>query len=287
MPRAIWSGSISFGLVNIPVKLYSAVRDREVHFHMLHEEDGQRIKQQLVCPAEDKVVSREDLVKGYEVSADRYVVVTDDELEALEPKATRMIEMLDFVKISEIDPVFFQHPYYLVPDEQSGKAYGLLLAAMRDSERIGVGKLVMRGKEYLVAIRPYDTMIVLETMHFAEEVVSASDIEEMPEQPEATERELKLAGQIIDALADSFDPERYHDDYRDAVRALIDSKVEGREYIMPPPVEEEEGKVIDLMAALEKSLARAREQKGGASRPAKKEKAAAGAGGRGRKRKAS
>jgi DNA end-binding protein Ku len=272
MPRAIWSGSISFGLVNIPVKLYSAVRDREVHFHMLHQEDGQRIKQQLVCPAEDKVVSRSDVVKGYEVSADQYVVVTDDELEALEPKATRMIEMLDFVKISEIDPVFFQHPYYLVPDEQSGKAYGLLLTAMRDSERIGVGKLVMRGKEYLVAIRPYDTMIVLETMHFAEEVVSASDIEEMPEQPEATERELKLAGQIIDALADSFDPARYHDDYRDAVRALIDSKVEGREYVMPPPVEEE-GKVIDLMAALEKSLARAREQKGGASRPAKKEKA--------------
>ena len=286
MPRAIWSGSISFGLVNIPVKLYSAVRDREVHFHMLHQEDGQRIKQQLVCPAEDRVVSRSDVVKGYEVSADQYVVVTDDELEALEPKATRMIEMLDFVKISEIDPVFFQHPYYLVPDEQSGKAYGLLLTAMRDSERIGVGKLVMRGKEYLVAIRPYDTMIVLETMHFAEEVVSASDIEEMPEQPEATERELKLAGQIIDALADSFDPARYHDDYRDAVRALIDSKVEGREYVMPPPVEEE-GKVIDLMAALEKSLARAREQKGGASRSAKKEKAASGAGGRGRKRKAS
>ena len=286
MPRAIWSGSISFGLVNIPVKLYSAVRDREVHFHMLHEEDGQRVKQQLVCPAEDKVVSRSDVVKGYEVSADQYVVVTDDELEALEPKATRMIEMLDFVKISEIDPVFFQHPYYLVPDEQSGKAYGLLLTAMRDSERIGVGKLVMRGKEYLVAIRPYDTMIVLETMHFAEEVVSASEIEEMPEQPEATERELKLAGQIIDALADSFDPARYHDDYRDAVRALIDSKVEGREYVMPPPVEEE-GKVIDLMAALEKSLARAREQKGGASRSAKKEKAASGAGGRGRKRKAS
>lgn len=286
MPRAIWSGSISFGLVNIPVKLYSAVRDREVHFHMLHQEDGQRIKQQLVCPAEDRVVSRSDVVKGYEISADQYVVVTDDELEALEPKATRMIEMLDFVKISEIDPVFFQHPYYLVPDEQSGKAYGLLLTAMRDSERIGVGKLVMRGKEYLVAIRPYDTMIVLETMHFAEEVVSASEIEEMPEQPEATERELKLAGQIIDALADSFDPARYHDDYRDAVRALIDSKVEGREYVMPPPVEEE-GKVIDLMAALEKSLARAREQKGGASRSAKKEKAASGAGGRGRKRKAS
>jgi len=286
MPRAIWSGSISFGLVNIPVKLYSAVRDREIHFHMLHDKDSQRVKQQLVCPAEEKVVSRNDVVKGYEISEDQYVVVTDDELEALEPKATRMIEMLDFVKISEIDPVFFQHTYYLVPDEQSGKAYGLLLTAMRDSERIGVGKLVMRGKEYLVAIRPYDTMIVLETMHFAEEVVSASEIEEMPEQPEATERELKLAGQIIDALADSFDPARYHDDYRDAVRALIDSKVEGMEYVMPPPVEEE-GKVIDLMAALEKSLARAREQKGGASRSAKKEKAASGAGGRGRKRKAS
>jgi len=277
MPRAIWSGSISFGLVNIPVKLFSAVRDREVHFHMLHKDDGQRVKQQLLCPAEDKVVSRTDVVKGYEVADDQYVVVTDDELEALEPKATRMIEMLDFVKMSEIDPVYFQHPYYLVPEEQSGKAYGLLVTAMREAGRIGVGRLVMRGKEYLAAIRPYQDMIILETMHFAEDVVSASDIEEMPEQQEPTERELKLAGQIIDTLSDSFDPGKYHDDYRDAVRALIDSKAEGKEYVMPPPVEE--GKVIDLMSALEKSLERAREQKGG--------KAAAGAGGKGRKRKAS
>jgi len=284
MPRAIWSGSISFGLVNIPVKLYSAVRDREIHFHMLHDKDSQRVKQQLVCPAEDKVVSRTDVVKGYEISEDQYVVVTDDELEALEPKATRMIEMLDFVKMTEIDPVYFQHPYYLVPEEQSGKAYGLLVTAMREAGRIGVGKLVMRGKEYLAAIRPYEDMIILETMHFAEEVVSASEIEERPEKQEPpTERELKLAGQIIDTLSDSFDAQRYHDDYRDAVRALIDSKAEGKEYVMPPPVEE--GKVIDLMSALEKSLAKAREQKGGA-KPAGKDKAAAGAG-KARKRKAS
>ena len=267
MPRAIWSGSISFGLVNIPVKLFSAVRDREVHFHMLHKDDGQRVKQQLLCPAEDKVVSRTDVVKGYEVADDQYVVVTDDEPEALEPKATRMIEMLDFVKMSEIDPVYFQHPYYLVPEEQSGKAYGLLVTAMREAGRIGVGRLVMRGKEYLAAIRPYQDMIILETMHFAEDVVSASDIEEMPEQQEPTERELKLAGQIIDTLSDSFDPGKYHDDYRDAVRALIDSKAEGKEYVMPPPVEE--GKVIDLMSALEKSLERAREQKGGKGRKRK------------------
>ena len=284
MPRAIWSGSISFGLVNIPVKLFSAVKDREIHFNMLHEKDGQRIKQQLLCPAEDKVVTRAEIVKGYEVGEDQYVVVTDEELAELEPKATRMIEIQDFVKVAEIDLVYFEHSYFMVPNEQSGKAYGLLLGAMKDSERIGIGKVVMRGKEYLTAIRPYGDTIVMETMHFAEEVVEASSIEEMPEMPEPTERELKLAGQIIDTLAADFDPARYHDEYRDAVRDLIKTKSEGKEYVMPPPVAE--AKVIDLMAALEQSLSRAREQKGRGDGPGKK-KAAPGAGGKGSRRKAS
>jgi len=134
---------------------------------MLHEKDGQRIKQQLLCPAEDKVVTRAEIVKGYEVGEDQYVVVTDEELAELEPKATRMIEIQDFVKVAEIDLVYFEHSYFMVPNEQSGKAYGLLLGAMKDSERIGIGKVVMRGKEYLTAIRPYVDTIVMETMHFA------------------------------------------------------------------------------------------------------------------------
>lgn len=291
MARAIWSGAISFGLVNIPVKLFSAVRDTNIHFHMLHGKDGVRVRQQLVCPLDDEEVERDEVVKGYEVNPDQYVVVSSEELEDLAPKASRMIEILDFVGLSEIDPLYYQHPYYLVPDEQAGKAYGLLVSSMKDSKRVGIGKFVMRGKEYLGALRPVGEVLVLETMHFADEVVALSDLdEEMPEAAEPSEREMKLAGQLIDTLAASFDPAQYRDEYRESVMDLINAKAEGKEYVMPPPVEEE-GKVIDLMAALEKSLSRARDGKGDGgkakpSKPAKKAKAGAAASGRGGKRKA-
>jgi|BarGraNGADG00212_2_1021979.scaffolds.fasta_scaffold02367_9 DNA end-binding protein Ku len=291
MARAIWSGAISFGLVNIPVKLFSAVRDTNIHFHMLHGKDGVRVRQQLVCPLDDEEVERDEVVKGYEVNPDQYVVVSSEELEDLAPKASRTIEILDFVGLSEIDPLYYQHPYYLVPDEQAGKAYGLLVSSMKDSKRVGIGKFVMRGKEYLGALRPVGEVLVLETMHFADEVVALSDLdEEMPEAAEPSEREMKLAGQLIDTLAASFDPAQYRDDYRESVMDLINAKAEGKEYVMPPPVEEE-GKVIDLMAALEKSLSRARDGKGDGgkakpSKPAKKAKAGAAASGRGGKRKA-
>jgi len=281
MARAIWSGSISFGLVNIPVKLYSAVKDHSVHFHMLHEKDGVRVRQQLVCPLDDEEIDRDEVVKGYEISPDQYVTVTGDELESLTPKASRTIEILDFVGLPEIDPVYYQHPYYLVPDEQAGRPYSLLVAAMEKANRVGISKFVMRDKEYLAALRPVGGVIVLETMHFADEVVQASELEgEMPELKEPTEKELKMAGQLIDMLAGSFDPEQYHDDYREAVMDLVNTKAEGKEYVMPPPVKEE-GKVIDIMVALEKSLARAREQKEEAKpskKPAKKTKAHARAG---------
>ena len=291
MARAIWSVAISFGLVNIPVKLFSAVRDTNIHFHMLHGKDGVRVRQQLVCPLDDEEVERDEVVKGYEVNPDQYVVVSSEELEDLAPKASRTIEILDFVGLSEIDPLYYQHPYYLVPDEQAGKAYGLLVSSMKDSKRVGIGKFVMRGKEYLGALRPVGEVLVLETMHFADEVVALSDLdEEMPEAAEPSEREMKLAGQLIDTLAASFDPAQYRDDYRESVMDLINAKAEGKEYVMPPPVEEE-GKVIDLMAALEKSLSRARDGKGYGgkakpSKPAKKAKAGAAASGRGGKRKA-
>jgi DNA end-binding protein Ku len=289
MPRAIWSGAISFGLVNIPVKLYSAVKDTNIHFHMLHEKDGVRVRQQLVCPLDDEEVDRDEVVKGYEINPDQYVVVSSEELDELAPKASRMIEILDFVGLSEIDPVYYDHPYYLVPDEQAGKAYGLLARSMTDSDRVGIGKFVMRGKEYLGALRPVGGVLVLETMHFADEVAQVSDLdEEMPEATEPSERELKLARQLIDTLAASFEPTKYHDDYKEAVMDLINTKAEGKEYVMPPAVEEG-GKVIDLMSALEQSLTRAREAQGEGdeAKPAGKAEAkAASAGARGRKRKA-
>jgi DNA end-binding protein Ku len=274
MARAIWSGSISFGLVNIPVKLYSAVKDTNIHFHMLHEKDGVRVRQQLVCPLDDEQVDRDEVVKGFEISPEQYVTVTSDELADLAPKASRTIDILDFVSVSEIDPVYYQHPYYLIPDEQAAKAYGLLVIAMKDAGRVGISKFVMRDKEYLAALRVKGDVIVLETMHFADEVVGTAELEgEVPEFQKHAERELKIAGQLIDMLAATFDPDQYRNDYNDSVMDLIKTKAEGKEYVMPPPVKEE-GKVIDIMSALEKSLARAREARGedesGAKKPAKK-----------------
>lgn len=271
MPRAIWSGAISFGLVNIPVKLYSAVRDTRVHFHRLHAEDHARVRNQMVCEAEGEVLEPADVVKGYEVSPDEYVVVEDEELEALEPKATRAIEISDFIDLSEIDPVYYSRPYYLVPDEEAMRPYTLLVKALSESGKAGIGKLVMRGKEYLAAIRPVDGVVLLETMHFADEVVEASEIGELPSQPEPNERELAMAKELIGALTSEFEPGRYRDTYREAVLQLVQDKAEGREPVVPKPAEEP-GKVIDIMSALEASLSRAREEKAGAG----EEKAGAG-----------
>ena len=274
MPKAIWSGAISFGLVNIPVKLFSAVQDKDIHFHMLHKADGTRVRQQLYCPTDDKTIPRSEVEKGYEVSPGQYVVVTSEELEGLVPKASRMIEMQDFVEMSEIDPIYFQHPYYLVPDEDAKKAYSLLARSMKESKRIGIGKFVMRGKEYLAAIRPYKDMIVLETMHFAEDIVESSEVGGAEDGHKPAERELKMAGQLIDMLASDFEPGKYKDEYREAIHDLVETKAQGKEYVMPAaPVPE--AQVVDIMAALEKSLAKARE---------KKEKVGAAAGGKKRKK---
>jgi DNA end-binding protein Ku len=261
MARAIWSGSISFGLVNIPVKLYPAVHDHGVHFHMLHEKDGVRIHQSLVCPADGETLTLGEIVNGYEISPERYIVVSDEEIESLAPKASRLIEILDFVDLSEIDPVYYQRTYYLLPDEQGVRAYGLLIGAMNEAGKVGIGKFVMRGKEYLGALRPLDRVLCLETMHFADEVVPADSIEELPGEPEAKERELRMARQLIEELSTSFEPERYHDEHRDSLMELIQAKAEGQEFVMPEPVGEP-AQVIDLMSALEESVARAK-KKGG------------------------
>lgn len=260
MPRALWSGAITFGLVSIPVKMYGAVRDMGVHFHRLHAADGVRIHQKMVCPADDEEVQFEEIVRGYEVGPDEYVIVHEEELEALAPKASRIIEILDFVDLVEIDPIYYEHPYFLIPDEQAARPYSLLVKAMTDSRKVGIGKFVMRNKEYLAALRPLDGVVCLETMHFADEVVEAGEVADLPEQPEPSERELSMAKQLIDTLASSFEPQKYHDEYREAVMELVETKAEGQEFVAPQP-EEEPGKVIDLMSALEQSLTRAKERK--------------------------
>src|SRR3954470_13622666 len=256
MPRAIWSGAISFGLVNIPVKLYSAVSRKTVRFHQLDREDNQRIQQKRVNPRTGEEVPYENLVKGYELAPDRYVIITPEELEGLEPQKTRTIDIEDFVELSEIDPIYYDHPYYLVPDKGAAKAYKLLLDAMKDAGKVAVARVVIRSKENLVAVRPLDGVLTMETMLFSDEVIPADGIDEMPDdgKVETSDRELKMAQQLIDSLSSDFEPGKYRDEYRDRVLELIERKAEGEEIAIQPQADEP-AKVPDLMAALEASLA--------------------------------
>jgi len=259
MARSIWSGAISFGLINVPIKLYSAVSRKSVRFNMLNGETGARIQQKRVDPTTGEEVSYDQLVKGYELTKDRYVVITQEELDSLDPVKTRTIDIEDFVSLEEIDPVYYDHPYYLVPDKGAAKAYGLLLNAMRESGKVAIARIVLRTKEQLVAIRPAGDVLMMETMVFADEVVSASDIEELPEAEalHASERELAMAQQLIDSLSTDFDPSKYADTYRDRVLDLVERKAQGEEIAIQPEADKP-AQVPDLMAALEASLAAVR-----------------------------
>jgi DNA end-binding protein Ku len=262
MPRPIWSGAIAFGLVNVPVKLYSAVRSKDVRFHELHAADGVRLTRKRMCPAEDVEVPYEEVIKGYEISPGRYVTMSREELESLAPKATRSIDIEDFVDLDEIDPVFFEHPYYLVPDRGAAKAYSLLLAAMRESRKVAIARVVIRTKGYLAAIRPMGDALAMTTMLFADEVIPQDSIDELPRaEAEPTERELRMAEQLIASLTTDFEPERYRDEYRERVLELIERKAEGQ-VIEQPEEEEEPARVLDLVAALEASLAEAKGRNG-------------------------
>ena len=271
MPRPIWSGTITFGLVTVPVKLVTATRSQDVRFNQLEEGTGSRIRYRKVSEATGEEVPNERIVKGYEISPGQYVVVDQEEMDAFAPKATRMIEIEDFVDLDQIDPIFFDNPYYLTPDRGAAKPYRLLLDAMADLEKVAVGRFVLRGKEHLVAIRPLGDALCIETMRYVDEVVPIEELDGLPEgEVEPTKRELDMAHQLIEALSGDFEPEKYHDEYREQMRELIEKKAAGEEIVAEPLVEEP-AKVVDLMAALEASLARA--GKGGdgeARRPAKK-----------------
>jgi DNA end-binding protein Ku len=256
MPRSIWSGAISFGLVNVPVKLYSAVSRKTVRFNQLNAKTGNRIQQKRVDPETGDEVAYEDIVKGYELTRDRYVVLTPEELDALDPERTRTIDIEDFVDLEDIDPVYYDHPYWLVPDKGAAKAYGLLMEAMRDAGKVAIARVVLRSKEQLVAIRPAGPGLMMETMIFADEVVPTDEIEELPDEKElkVSDRELKMARQLIDSLSSDFEPERYHDEYREKVLDLIERKAQGEEITVQPEAPKP-ARVPDLMAALEASLA--------------------------------
>jgi DNA end-binding protein Ku len=272
MPRAIWSGAISFGLVNIPVKLYSAVSRKTVRFHQIDAESGQRIRQQRVNPGSGEEVPYEQIVKGYEISPDRYVTITPEELEALEPQKTRTIDIEQFVDLEQIDPIYYDHPYYLAPDKGAAKAYKLLLDAMAEADKVAIARVVIRSKENLVALRSYGGAITMETMLFPDEVIQPDSIEELAAvdgDVKTTKRELDMAKQLIESLSGDFDPSEYRDQYRERVLDLIERKAAGETITIEEPVAEKK-EVPDLMAALEASIA--------ASKSPPKKRAASGNG---------
>ncbi|HET6794190.1 MAG TPA: Ku protein [Acidimicrobiales bacterium] len=260
MARPIWSGSISFGLVNVPVKLYTAVRKKTIRFNQLHAADGARIQQKRVCSADGEEVAYEDLAKGYELYPGQYVIIDTDELDELDPVATHTVDIEDFVSLADIDPLYYDTSYYLAPDPRGAKAYRLLLDAMKESERVGIARVVLRSKQYLCAVRPLGDALVLTTMNFADEVVDQQEIDDLPDHQEASDRELTMARQLIDTLTTAFEPERYHDTYRERLMELIQAKAEGQELVAQP--ESQPAPVVDLMAALEASLAASRQAAG-------------------------
>jgi DNA end-binding protein Ku len=260
MPRAMWSGTISFGLVSIPVKLYPAVRRKSVSFNQLDRKTMSRVKQKRVSATDGREVPYEDIVKGFEVSRDQYVVVDDDELASLAPEATHTIDISYFTDLADIDPVFYDAAYHLAPDTAGRKPYALLARAMEQSGRVAIATFVLRTKQYLCAVRPVDGRLVLSTMVYADELADPAEVPGLDEvrDVEVNERELTMATQLIESLYTSFEPERYRDDYREALLSLIEAKAAGEEITVEPEAPREE-KVVDLMAALEASVAAAKE----------------------------
>jgi DNA end-binding protein Ku len=274
MARAIWSGSISFGLVNVPIKLFGAVREHAVHFHQVEKSTGARIRYEKVSERSGHEVPTEDIQPGYELAKGKLVTVDPHQLAELRPRTTRTIDITDFVQLSEIDPVFYDRTYWLAPDgEPAGRPYRLLVQAMEDRRQVGIGTIVMRNKQYLAAIRPRDEALALSTMHFADEVVPKADVGLITAKNTAPPKELRLAAQIIDALSTKWDPGRYQDTYTDQVKELVQAQAAGKHVVEEAPVQE--ANVLDLMAALEASLDAAKKAGGSpASRLRRLEKTA-------------
>ena len=250
--RSLGSGTISFGLVAIPIRLFPAVVSERVSFHLLHAKCGSRIKYQAYCPVCDEVVDRRDLVKGYELGKDQYVRVTDDELEAIQGEASKHIDIAEFVPLPSVDPVYFERAYYLGPDKGAGKAYHLLARALQKSEQVALARFILHGKESLVLIRPFGRGLILHTMYFHDEVRDFGEVDEDGSKT-VKDSELNLALRLIEELGhQTFDPKKYGDEYRERMLRLINEKAEGREISAAPAAPR--GKVVDLMDALKKSL---------------------------------
>jgi DNA end-binding protein Ku len=252
MAASVWSGYLTFGLISMPVRLFSGARSSGISFNMLHRTDHQRVKQQLYCPLDNQIVERADTVKGYEYRKDEYVILDPEEIKKIEPKTAKTMEILEFVKSSEVDPVYFESSYYMVPDEAGRRPYALLTKALEESEYVAIAKLTMHNREYTVFLRPHKGGMMLHTMYYAEEVrevesFGAPDVE-------IKEAEIKIAHQLIEALAGEWDPEKYHDTFQENLKKLIEAKLEGGE-IQAVEQPKKLAPVVDLMAALKESLA--------------------------------
>jgi DNA end-binding protein Ku len=262
MPRAMWSGSVGFGLVNVPVKMYTAARSKDIHFNQLRKSDMSRVRMKRVAESDGEDVGAEDIIKGYDVGGGEYVVVTQDELDQLAPEMTSGIEIEEFVELPDIDPVYFENSYYLVPDKTGKKAYALLLEAMRQANKVALGRVVMRNKQYLVAIRPAGKALAMSTLYYPDEVTSQDELDGLPEgDVKASEREVQMAEQLILALSGPFEPEKYQDEYREKLMSLIEDKAAGNTIVQMPAPKEKAAPAVDLMKALEASIAAAKSKK--------------------------
>lgn len=260
MASTVWKGHLTFGLVSFPVKLYSAARGETVSFNQLHKADGSRIKQVTYCQAEDKPIPRSELVKGYEYEKDRYVVIEDEDIKKVAPKTAKVMEILEFVKSAEVDPVYLESSYYLAPDEAGEKPYALLFESLRKAAYFGLAKVAMHNREHIVILRPGDHGILMHTMYYADEIRKVDEFR--TDTGLVKEKELELATMLIEALAATFEPQKYKDTYRENLRALIDAKVKGREVVETPAPQM--APVIDIMQALKSSLALSRKPMGSA-----------------------
>ncbi len=274
MPRAMWKGAISFGLVSVPVGLYSATEEKSLHFNQLHDEDFGRIKYQRVCSKCGEMVDFEHIVKGYEYEKDKYVVLTDEDFDAVPVESSKAIDILQFVDLADIDPIYFQKSYYLVPEETGLKAYTLLRRAMEEDGRVAIAKVAFREKEHLAALRFKDNVFVLETMFWPDEI-RAADFEVLDKKVQIRDQEVQMAKSLIDNLTEAFKPDAFRDEYRDALLDIVEKKVSGEEIEVVP--EPEPTKVVDLMEALKASVEQTKKK----AAPKK----AAAAGGQRRRRK--
>src|SRR5437870_3948757 len=258
--RAIWKGNISFALVSIPISLFSATRRNELSFHYLHKKDMSRVSNKRFCDAEDTEIAWEDLTRGYEYEKDRYIEITDEDLDKADVELTKTIQIQEFVQEEEIDPVYFDKPYYLEPQKGGERAYSLMRDALAQSKKVGIAKVVLKSREHLAAVKTVGEMMTLQTMRFAHEIVDASELN-LPKKAEVSKKEMDLANTLIDSMSDTFDPKKYKDDYHDKVLEIIQMKIAGVAPQAPAPKGPGPAKVVDLMEILKQSLNETRKGK--------------------------